>query len=377
MRWSTSKSREEQLVEATKDGDRVRVSKLINEGANVNYRNSDGQASALDCAVIVGKVELVNLLLDNGADVYGKTGNGYTALMVASRQFLNDPDIVDTLIRHGADVNAKSSIEQWTPLLLAAANVPINERVVTILIQSGARVNDSNALGWTALMYAAEFGSSELVHCLLKNGADPRLRGKDGMTALHMAAMSTGQSYLDALQTTVKAAATIVGLEASFHQEGAQFLADGFSEGNRFVRPKVVELLLEYGADADAETEAGGLTPLTAAIVAGNTQVVAVLIEHANIHAGICAGGETALMTAVWHNRVDIVRLLIEKGVDVNHRTSTGENALEWAIVCGLDDIARILIAAGAQQSFSDSFLKLASEREGITLTLNRLDLSL
>jgi len=368
MLWGISK--EEQLIKATKEGDTNRVTKLINKGANINYRKQGGQVSALDCAVVIGDVGLVNLLLNNGADVNSKTRNGYTALMSASI-WQSHLDIVDTLIKHGADVNAKSFVEQWTALLLASSNPFTDESVVRRLVEAGAQINDSNVFGITPLMFVAALGSAELVEYLLKNGGDPRLANKDGLSAIHMAASSTGESYVDVLKNSINMSAKIRGAEATLYK-GMQAFADGFSENNCLVRPKVIKLLLEYGADIDAETTSG-VTPLMMAIAASNTEIAEMLILHANIN----AGDETALMTAVWHNRIDIVKLLIEKGADVNHKKTTGENALEWAVFNGHDEIAKLLLKVGAKNNFSDSFLKLASEKEEIALTLKRLGLTL
>ena len=366
------KSKEEQLINAIKERDTNRVTTLINKGANINYRKQDEQVSALDCAVIIGDVGLVNLLLDNRADVNSKTRNGYTALLIASVDWTSHPDITDTLIRHGADVNAKSFVEQWTPLLLASSNAPPDESVIKRLVEAGAQINDSNVFGMTPLIYVAELGSDGLVEYLLKNGADPRLTTKDDLSAIHMAAGSTGESYLHALENSMATSLKIIGAEATFYTEGMHGFADDFSENNRLVRPKVIRLLLEYGADIDAETTSR-LTPLMTAIAAGNTEIAEVLIQRANIN----AGDETALMTAVWHNRIDIIKLLIGKKADVNHKKTTGENALEWAIFNGHDEVAKLLLNAGAKIDFSASFRKLISEREEIGLTLGRLGLTL
>jgi len=71
-----------------------------------------------------------------------------------------------------------------------------------------------------------------------------------------------------------------------------------------------------------------------------------------------------------------MVNLLIEKGADVNHKKTGGENALEWAIFNGHDEVAKLLLKAGAKKNFSNSFLKLASEKEEIVSTLRRLGLT-
>jgi uncharacterized protein len=361
-------NKEEQLIDAVKEGDVKKVTELISKGADVNYRREKGQLTALDESVISGDIGLVNLLLDNGADVNSKTRNGYTALSMAL--VMHHPDLVDTLIRRGADVNAKSFVEQWTPLLIASSYTPMDESIVKGLVEAGGQINDSNIFGMTPLMYVAELGSAELVEYLLKKGADPRLVNKKGWSAIHIAASSTGESYLKAFESSINMQAKTCSLEVNFYKEGTQGIADSFSEDNRLVRPKVIRLLLEYGADIDAETTSG-TTPLMAAIEAGNTEVAEVIIQYANIN----AGDETPLMFAVWRNRIEIVKLLIKKRAEVNHKKTTGENALEWAVFNGYDDIAKLLIEKGAKKEFSDQFLKIAPTRKDIISTMKRLNL--
>jgi len=365
------KSKEEQLIQAVEEKDTIKVTELIKKGAKINYRRQDGQVSPLDCAVIGGDVELVNLLLNNGADVNSQTRNGYTALSTALANGLPGIEIIDSLIRHGADVNAKSFVEQWTPLLIASNKVPLNEPAIRRLVEAGAQINGHNVFGETPLMYAAAFASDGLVEYLLKNGADPKLTNKEGLSAIHFAAKSTGELYLHALEGSIEQTAKTAGAGVTFHKEGMQVFADDFSKKNSLVRPKVIKLLLEYGADINATT-VSGLTPLKCALLVDNFEMANVIIQYG---ADINYGDETALMTAVWHNRIDIVDFLIKKGADVNHKKTTGENALEWAVFNGNEDIAKLLLNAGAKKDFSKAFLELTSGNEAIALILKRLGL--
>jgi len=373
MPWRISK--EEKLISAVKQGDISRVTELINRGANINYRKKDEQVTALDVAVLDKNVELINFLLEHGADVNSTTKNGYTALLVACTPYSCNFDVVDTLIKHGGDVNAKSFAEQWSPLLLASANALLEESVIKRLVEAGARINDSNIYGETPLMYVAQFGSADLVEYLLRNGANPNIRTAGGSSIINMAASSTGERFLEQLKKDINTTLKMYDLKATY-EEGMDSMADSFSERDRLVRPKVIELLLDYSADIECQ-DPDGLTPLIHAIVAGNTKIVETLIQQgANVNAWT-ASGETALMTAVWWGQRDIVHLLVKIGANVNSKLTSGENALEWAIFKGYDDIARKLMEAGAKKEFSGQFLESASTRNDIAATLKGLGLTL
>jgi ankyrin repeat protein len=59
--------------------------------------------------------------------------------------------------------------------------------IVKMLLAAGADVNETSGWEETPLMVAARSGEPKLLALLLKHGADPRACGKDGMTALHWA----------------------------------------------------------------------------------------------------------------------------------------------------------------------------------------------
>jgi ankyrin repeat protein len=84
-------------------GGRTDLAKLfVLRGANVNVRENLGGASALICAAGSerGDVELVNLLLEKGAEVEAKDGNDDTALDWARRR--GSREVAETLERRGA-----------------------------------------------------------------------------------------------------------------------------------------------------------------------------------------------------------------------------------------------------------------------------------
>jgi ankyrin repeat protein len=371
--WGISK--EEKLITAAKQGDVSRITELLSKGVNLNYRRKDEQVTALDVAVLANNANLVSLLLEHGADVNGATKNGYTALLVASMPYSGNLDVVDTLVRHGADVNAKSFVEQWSPLLLASASAFPDEAVIRRLVEAGARINDSNVHELTPLMFVAQFGSDALVGYLLEKGADPNAKTKEGSFTINMAASSTGDKLLAQLKADINTATKARRLEATYGK-GMDSIADDFSGKNRLVRPRVIGLLLDHGADIESR-DPDGLTPLVHAIIAGNAGIAEVLIQRGASIDAWNANGETALMTAVWWRETDIVHLLMKAGADVNSKMASGENALEWAVFRGCDDIAKKLMEAGAKKEFSAAFLESASTRDDIAATLERLGLTL
>jgi hypothetical protein len=127
---------------------------------------------------------------DVPVDVRAKDPNGRTPLVDAVAtvsEFAGGTNedrlvLVDALINHGADVNAGNA-SGYTALMLAAARG--DPDVVRRLLQAHPFVNAQAGDGRTALMIAAEsLGQrTDSVRLLLRAGADPTLRDRNGQTA--------------------------------------------------------------------------------------------------------------------------------------------------------------------------------------------------
>lgn len=88
--------------------------------------------------------------------------------------------LIPILLKIGADINAKSKIRGETPLIVAVkTNRP---KVVSILLNRGANVDDRNDNGNTALLYAVQNGYDSIVKILLKHGADVNVVNNNGDT---------------------------------------------------------------------------------------------------------------------------------------------------------------------------------------------------
>jgi len=95
-------------------------------------------------------------------------------------------DLVIKLVQDGLDVN-QPNLEGQTPLMLAAQAEQNVVAVVNLLLTQGAKVNEVDRYGNTALIYAAQTGDLDAVKALVAHGADASIKNKSGATALNFA----------------------------------------------------------------------------------------------------------------------------------------------------------------------------------------------
>ncbi|KAJ7879750.1 hypothetical protein B0H14DRAFT_2566600 [Mycena olivaceomarginata] len=143
-----------------------------------------GQISAttltmgLHGASYYGHCQMIELLIENGADVNGQGGHFGTALQAASAE--GAEAIVRLLIEKGADVNVQGG-KYGTAL--QAASWREAEAVVQLLIEKGADVNVQGGKYGSALQ-AASWGEAEVVfQLLIEKGADVNMQGRKYGTA--------------------------------------------------------------------------------------------------------------------------------------------------------------------------------------------------
>jgi ankyrin repeat protein len=121
-----------------------------------------------------------------GGDPNARNGEGMTALMLAAN--LGNLEMVEVLIDSGADVNAADE-RGFTALFHGCYNAEHDRGypdVVRALIDAGADVETRIVFGVRPLMYAAGYGEAGVVEALLEAGADPLARNEGGRTALMM-----------------------------------------------------------------------------------------------------------------------------------------------------------------------------------------------
>ncbi|MGV2433346.1 MAG UNVERIFIED_CONTAM: ankyrin repeat domain-containing protein [Rickettsiaceae bacterium] len=164
-------------MQSIESGNVEELSKAIKSGMNILNKNPEGKTPiALACAN--GNYEVVKCLLTLLTETNTKKAldNKNMALHIAASKGYYQ--IVDLLLEHGADVNAKNASGR-TALHLATLYCGLSSNIETCvtLLDHNANPNAQDNRDWSPLHYAApkEHGG-ELVSRLLRYKANPLLQ---------------------------------------------------------------------------------------------------------------------------------------------------------------------------------------------------------
>uniref|UniRef100_A0A8C1RHV4 Poly [ADP-ribose] polymerase n=1 Tax=Cyprinus carpio TaxID=7962 RepID=A0A8C1RHV4_CYPCA len=299
---SSGSAEPRELFEACRSGDLERVKKLVCP-ENVNSRDTAGRKSTpLHFAAGFGRRDVVDYLLQHGANVHARDDGGLISLHNACS--FGHAEVVNLLLQHGADANSR---DNWN---------------------------------YTPLHEAATKGKIDVCIVLLQHGAEPTIRNTDGRTALDLAepstkAVLTGDYRKDELLESARSGneeklmSLLTPLNVNCHASDGRkstplHLAAGYN------RVHTVQLLLQHGADVHAKDK-GDLVPLHNACSYGHYEVAELLVKH-----GACVNAMdlwqfTPLHEAASKNRLEVCSLLLSYGADPNFLNCHNKSAIDLA----------------------------------------------
>lgn len=273
---------------------------LLSRGFDLNTEMISGSScchqtfTPLYCAIECGQPELLEYMIDAGADVNymgRKCGDPWggdseiTLLELSlhktdfSRRKKEDLKIFQLLLKHGANINQPHTRDEgisWNTALTTAILNPYANEQIFLALEAGADINQQGCgiKARTPLRAAVEGGRVDIVVELLRRGANINAPPAEtyGRTALQAICSSESTSTELAL------------------------------------------LLIERGADINAPAgKYGGITALQGAAIAGNMKIAIILIDRdVDVNAPAAEEeGRMALDGAAEHGRIDMVKLLL------------------------------------------------------------------
>jgi ankyrin repeat protein len=172
------------LHAAAAKGDVAEIERLVAEGERINVQDSNSR-TPLHVAVYRKHHAAVRALLRLGANPNALDAQRYDMLTIAAVQ--NDIEMLNLALEGGA--SARNVTTPYDDTALSAAAHLGHVEAVRILIAHGAPIDHANMRGWTALHEAVVLGNGGANHvatveALIKAGADPEIKDRQGYTPL-------------------------------------------------------------------------------------------------------------------------------------------------------------------------------------------------
>lgn len=282
----------------------------------------------------------VRSLLEQGADVDAREGDGSTALLWAS--YWDEREAAALLIRAGADTNAANDLGA-TPLWAACENG--SSAMAAALLEAGADPNARLPFGETPLMTAARAGNADVVGRLLAAGADVDAATAEGAYGAQTALMwAVAQKHAPVVEVLLAHGADVHARSTTFTETvktiptyanyGLQCVprdecyitevpSGGFTPllfAARAGDAASARLLLAAGADVN-EAVPDGASALAIAALGGNGAVGVLLLEH-GADPNAAGGGYAPLHAAILQRDLRLAEALLLAGADPNARVS-------------------------------------------------------
>lgn len=278
------------------------------------------------------------ILLEKRPEILERVDISFLQIVLYTACFYRQIKIIELLFKKLASIYVPELIDKSGSLIVAAECGHVN--IVDLLIKHGANISISSNNVVTPLMIAAQAGEVEILEILLNYGANT-ITTFEKNQALYLA-INSGQG-----------SAALILLEANadvnYQINGESPLAAAVLTGNA----NLVKLILEYGASIDKVSEPDGNTCIHDAVFINNKEILhSILIaeqqQKANIINRINKGGKTALLMAIERGSLEICKMLLMSKADVSKVGDNGLSPLTCAIMHNNADIVKLLIENGA-----------------------------
>lgn len=324
------------FIDAVTDNRYALVRSMISSG-KVNFKetNKAGE-TALIIATRLGYKEIFDDLLNiPEVDINAKDKGYLTSLHQSIRYF--HPDLMEKLLNKGANINIQTG-EGKTPLIYAIEKN--QQEVVKFLIKRGADITLKTKVDNDAMFYAFSTCNQPIVQILLDSGATLNAKTNASRANLLSAASKPSAACTDLFTSMIDT--------LNLREEQPDLVNKAFILATTFNNSKYLEPFIQKGVSIDA-TGAFGQTALMSACDKGYVKVVDYLLaKKANVNLKD-EDGKTALMHVASIkdvNNREIVKKLLEAGADINQQDADGWTALMYAVLSNNKEFAQLLLEA-------------------------------
>ena len=224
---------------------------LVEHGADVNLSWGEQRDTSLHIAAQRWDVPMVELLVRHGADIHQRRADGRTAHTLAMLHG-NEP-VANWLLAHGAK-DETTLLEKFV-----SACTRGDAKRASEMLKAQPNLRNELRLEHHLMMHGpAERGDAAVLETMLTSGFDPNAKDKDGVTALHRAAMA-GRS--EAVRVLLAHGASVSNLDGMFSGTPLVWAVEGWSHDPKPDAPHVTVARLLIAAGSSQEWQAPAKAP--------------------------------------------------------------------------------------------------------------------
>ena len=346
-------------------GDLNKIKTLLKKNHKLLNSKDYSKSTPLLVATAAGKRNVVQYLLDKGADVSIPNNIGWVPVVVAS--YFQMDDLVKMIGKYSKqepvpfdDImkNQPFNSERLAqyPIHYAALNGDLN-KVKSLLAKNPSMINSRDYSQSTSLLVATHAGKNDVVQYLLEKGADINIQNAAGTTAAIEAARSQRRDLLDMIRKyswNKQKISKKSGLSLKEEKPDERMEEERLFNAILLNDLKSIDEFLEkYPTRINAGINKQNLL-ITAAMFDDKEMVEYFVGKGANVNSR--EYGWTALHKAAENNKIIAVRTLLDLHADINSKAGQGYTPLHLAAQQGNKEIVDLLIKGGADVNVHNNY---------------------
>lgn len=260
---------------------------LSKKGNDVNKLTHDGR-TYIFWASYKNNTTIVKHLLKNGANTAIIDDKGYSVLNFTASAGVENPELYDLLIKHGANVITDKTPKGANALLLITPNLT-NFKMVDYFTSKGLKLETTDKDGNGVFNYTAQKGNKKMLEMIIAKGIAYKSLNKNGGNAMLFATRgSNSLAFLKYLEN--------LGINPNITNKEGRTPLHNLAYSNKDIAS--INYFINKGVDVNQADN----------------------------------NGNTALINAASRNSLEVVKLLASKTKNINHANKEGQTALTKAI---------------------------------------------
>lgn len=315
------------LMVAALTGNRDIVDLLLAKGANKTLVNSLGQTA--------GTIALASAAGDIAVKLGASTTDVATShRLLAAAVARKDAANVKVLLDKGAPAERPVNATGDTPAIVVAACAGDVE-IVKLLLQRGAKVDETDSAGVTPLIASALCNRKDVAVALLVAKASPQIKTKDGLDALTAAAARGHTEVVSVLAPSAKPT-----LDAVFDALNRKDL-------------KLLTALVRSNPDLATRRDPQGKSLLAHAIMVAEPAMIEAVAGMPGVDVNAPFETDTPLTFAISANRLQAARTLVKLGARPTalvYQNAERKTAFELAAERSAADLLQVMSQAARKE---------------------------